>query len=322
MNTTKEIKVVSKSQQRRLKEQTGKDVPLSPEAAHGGAPGKVLVVSGEPSEHLALTENADAAEVVLAPVAVVASPILQLTEEMREGEIGNRYVIYRDTEKASAEKRLHDLNVYLGRQVAEAEKLRSNACAAVKVREDEAVRVAQDNYARALRAAKSELDKTLFAIMNDHDSQRAAAREAFQSIVAPLNDEHAKKKAEIVSTFADKMKAAVEELNPILDVARAKEKARVAEALARQKAQEEADAELLEKKAAEGINEPISVESATGQAIMRAIARLGGKVVLVDKSGKTIASKDLQEAMKAVMEAAEKPSKKIKASKEAAAQAA
>jgi len=239
----KKIEAESKSQQRRLKEQTGQDVPLSARAEAAIAEHLPPIVLDVPSQ-----ESHDAIKDALRPgrksdaakPEPVKSPILGLTEGMRESTISYIFQTYQGAERASASKALDEVTSKLGRQVNALDKQRQEQFEEIKKSETKELQDAQKEYQRALREAKGSLDRDNARIKKTHEQKRSASREVFDSAVAPINEEMTKTKTDTTAAYAGKVAAAIAESQPFVKAARKREEERVA--ALRKKNEEEAAA--------------------------------------------------------------------------------
>jgi hypothetical protein len=234
----------SKSEQRRIKEQTGQDVPLSAAAT---------------AAHVEHATASDSVKNALRPGGrAAASPILGLAESMLPNEIANRFNSYRDAERTGMGALLAKIDLDLGAKVRIADKARKEKFAAVKKTEDTARQLAQKEYTIALRAAKSALDAANALITKEADTSRETHRQEFNNEVEPINSSLKASKEKFAAEYQNKITAAVEEMKPIAEAAQKREEKRKAELTARM------EADAAAKKAAEveaSITPPVVVPS-------------------------------------------------------------
>ena len=144
------------------------------------------------------------------------TPILGLVENMDEAMVTNKFNHYRDTERAATKKILDGVTLDLGRKVNALDKKRVEEFEEIKKIEAKDLQAAQKEYQRALREAKSNLDRDNARVKKEHDARRAGSLDYFEKQVAPINEEMKKTQAETTSAYAGKMSAAIVELRPLV----------------------------------------------------------------------------------------------------------
>lgn len=232
----KKIEAESKSQQRRIQQQTGQDAPLSARAAAAIA------------EHLppVEAEAADPIKDALRPgrkggpskTTPVKSPILGLTEDMDERHIMGSFEHLQNVERTNAQKALDLITATLGSKVNALDKKARAEFDEIKKSETAAKEKAQKIYQTALRAAKSMLDQNNNMIAEEHEKRRVEARTIFDENVTLINVEMTETKSAIAADYAVRVGAAVAELQPFVKAARARAEVRIA--ALRKKAEEAA----------------------------------------------------------------------------------
>lgn len=214
----KKIEAESKSQQRRLKEQTGKDVSLSAKAA--AALGEAPPVTDNVKEALRPGRKEKTTPVL--------SPILRVHDDMHPTQIEGTFRAYQAAERKGSATLLDKVQAELGAKVHEADKVRTEEFSVLKNGEEAQRKSAQAVYTYALRAAQSALDKENARITDHYEKAREESRKRFNDAVTPINAELEAKKTQITTEYTGKIADAIGEMKPILDEAKKKEAVRAA----------------------------------------------------------------------------------------------
>ncbi len=155
------------------------------------------------------------------PEKVPPTPILGLAAGMTETTIQLRFAGYKDSQHKEAQKALNDASYEIGKLIRVAnESQRQKREKAADFRQ-RGLNDAEKVYQELLRAARSSRDTMVATIERHHTTAITTARQTFEKEAAPLNSEMERKTVQIRTDLEATLKAALAEMNPAMEVAKA-----------------------------------------------------------------------------------------------------